>query len=280
MASMRRTLSPSPSRPGRAPSAATARAPSDPLGVDSYWARSLRPLHMLVFLLPLVAAYELGSLLFLTDPAAGIQRSVEAYRLLGDFFHAFGIVGLFLPGIALVAVLLTWHLMLKDRWRVELSTLAGMLLESIAWTIPLLVLAAITDHARSLALAAAGTSGEPLGDLSVMSRLAIAIGAGLYEEMLFRLVGIALLHVILVDLIQMPKRVGAATAIVLSALAFAIYHRPDLPSEWGKLLFFTLSGIYLGTVYTMRGFGIVVGTHAMYDILVLVIFPALRSGPG
>jgi membrane protease YdiL (CAAX protease family) len=153
---------------------------------------------------------------------------------------------------------------------------------------PLLVLAAISDHARTSGIAAlpgpyalpalAGATGDPVQDLPLMARLTIAIGAGLYEEMLFRLVGLALLHWIIVDLIEAPQKAGMAIAVVLSALAFALYHKPELPQEYGKLLFYTISGIYLGSVYLMRGFGITVGTHAIYDILVLVVFPSLRHG--
>lgn len=240
----------------------------------------MRPLHMLIFLAPLLIAYEAGSIFYLVDPAAGVQRSVEAYKVFGDFFHVFGLVGLFLPGIALVTVLLTWHVMVRDKWAVDGRTLATMLVESVMWTLPLLVLAAASDQSRGIfktaALAAqqAGTSGGGIHALPLMTRLTIAVGAGLYEEMLFRLVGVALLHFIFVDLIGMKPRWGTAIAVVLAGLAFALYHRPDLPAEWPKFLFFTLSGIYLGAVYTMRGFGIVVGTHAVYDVLVLVIFPA------
>ena len=59
-----------------------------------------------------------------------------------------------------------------------------------------------------------------------------------------------------------------------SAIAFAVYHQPTHPTEWAT---YTLSGVYLGTVYVMRGFGIVVGTHALYDVLVLAVGPAISS---
>ncbi len=253
----------------------------------------MRPLHMLVFLTPLVMAYELGSIFFLTDPAAGVQRSVEAYKLFGQFFHLFGLAGVFLPGVALAAVLVIWHLMVRDRWSVHWKTIGGMLLESLLWTLPLLVLAAATNHSRGMfqagamvtempVLAGAGGGsggGNGIHALPLMARLTIGVGAGIYEEMLFRLVGLALLHFILVDLIGTTERVGTSIAVVLGALAFALYHRPELPAEWSKFLFFALSGVFLGTVYMMRGFGIAVGTHALYDVLVLVIFPLFQSGP-
>lgn len=246
----------------------------------------MRPLHMLAFLAPLVIAYEIGSIFALTDTAAGIQRSVEAYKVFADFFHVFGLVGLFLPGVALVTVLLVWHAMVRDRWAIDPRTLAGMGVESLAWTLPLLVLAAAADYSQQQpapvppqALAAVQETGAALHHLPLAARLTVAIGAGLYEEMLFRLVGIALLHFILVDLIGLGQRWGISLAVGLAALAFALYHRPDLPQEWPTFLFFIISGIYLGAVYSMRGFGIAVGTHALYDVIVLVVFPALTP-PG
>jgi membrane protease YdiL (CAAX protease family) len=232
----------------------------------------MRPLHVLVFLLPLLIAYEIGSILYLRD-SAGAHMSVSAYRLFGDFFKVFGLAGAFLPGVALVVVFMVWHVMVRDRWTIDWRTLGGMAAESVAWNMPLLVLAAAMNHARSMAglyaLAADATSFETL---PTGARLTIAVGAGLYEEMLFRLVGLALLHFILVDLIGMSARWGFAIAILLTSLAFAVYHQPRLPEQWPLLLFATTAGIYFGTVYVMRGFGIVVATHALYDVLVLVVF--------
>lgn len=252
---------------------AAGKRVSEPYPHDSYWARSMRPLHVLVFLLPLLIAYEIGSVLYLRD-ATGARVSVSAYRLFGDFFQVFGLAGAFLPGIALVVVFMVWHVMVRDRWALDWRTLGGMAAESVAWTMPLLVLAAAMNHARSMAGMFVLAAGENVGltGLPMGASLTIAVGAGLYEEMLFRLVGLALLHFILVDLIGMSARWGFAIAIVLTSLAFALYHGYALPNEWLKFLFATLAGIYFGTVYVMRGFGIVVAMHALYDVLVLVVF--------
>lgn len=240
--------------------------------LETYWLLSQRPLHVLVFLLPLVLAYEIGSAVFLTDPSTRTQIGVAANRLLTDFFHVFGLAAAFLPGVALLVVLLVWHVLVRDRWRVDPKTLGGMLIESLAWTLPLLVLAAASSHAQAtLAMAGADLHSLPVG-----ARMTIAVGAGLYEEMLFRLVGLALLHFILVDLIGLKERMGSVVAVVVAALAFAVYHQPSLPAQWPMLVFMTLAGIYFGTVYMMRGFGIVVATHAIYDVVVLVVFPNMR----
>lgn len=256
----------------RAPAGRQRAAPAP---ASTYWTLSTRPLHVLLFLLPLIVFYEIGSAVYLVDLATGTRRSVVAKSLLEDFFNVFGVAGAFMPGIALAVVLLVWHLMSRDRWRVDPGTLAAMLFESAAWALPLLVLNAVVNqlvHAPAtaahahLALAAADLQHQ-----STATKIVISIGAGLYEEMLFRLVGLALLHYVLVDLIGMPQRWGAAGAVGLSALAFAAYHGPSLPADWGKVVFYVASGVYLGTVYIMRGFGIAAAAHAIFDVLVLVV---------
>ncbi len=250
----------------------------------SYWFLSSRPLHILVFLAPLVALYEVGSALYLSDVVKGTRQDIKAQRLLSDFFHAFGVAGLFLPGVALFTVLLVWHVLAGDRWRTRAYVLAGMLAESVAWTLPLLLLSAL--HARASAAAVSsvaalsaqgGGGGESVFSLPWQARLTVSVGAGLYEEMLFRLVGTALLHLVLADLLKIKSSIASVLAVIGAALAFALYHDTSLPAamgggtDWPKLIFLTTAGLYLGTLYILRGFGIVVGTHAVYDVLVLVL---------
>jgi membrane protease YdiL (CAAX protease family) len=111
-------------------------------------------------------------------------------------------------------------------------------------------------------------------DLPWQARVTIAIGAGLYEEMLFRLVGVAFLHFVLADVFKLKHGTASAIAVIGAALAFAVYHQYHFASgeiNWPWLLFLTAAGLYFGMLYILRGFGIVVATHALYDILVLVL---------
>lgn len=302
-ASTRKSNKPAPKR---APSAPARKKPHpeptlNTSAPDGYWALSMRPLHVLLFLMPLVVLYEVGSAMYLTDISAGTRESIKAYRLFGDFFNIFGVAGFFVPGVALVTVLLVWHLISGDRWVVKWNCIAGMAAESVAWTLPLIVLSAassrlafnmpgsggVTDGGGSLSALAQGAgngsaAGAPiLADLTWQAKLAVSIGAGLYEEMLFRLVGIALIHFVLKDLLDAREHAASAIAVVGSAIAFALYHDVAMVNgqwNWVVFSFFTLAGIYLGTVYVLRGFGIVVGTHALYDIVVLVLLAPGHSG--
>lgn len=260
------------------------RAPSTRDKLDNYWWASTRPLPVLIFLLPLVLLYELGSAIYLTNPEAGTRKTIEAQKLLGDFFQTLGVVGLFVPGIALATVLIVWHVMARDPWRVRGATLLGMLAESIAWALPLLVLSAAYSRMSAMAgvgAAAAlaqvpGAAGGLMAE-SWQARLTISIGAGLYEEMLFRLVGIALIHLIVRDLLGAKNWLACTIAVLGTAVAFALYHDPRGPSgspDIHRLVFITIAGAYLGNVYVLRGFGVVVGAHAIYDAMVLVFLAA------
>ncbi len=245
--------------------------PSERITVASrlaYFTDSRQPLTMLVFLLPLVLVYELGALFFMTGGDAGSSWEVSAQRVLSSVFEVFGVAGLHLPAVLLVVVLLIWQALSREPWRVKPAVLLGMTLESAAMAIPLIVLAALIAPS---AAALIQHQGQAVGELGWPARTTISIGAGLYEEMLFRLIGITALHFLLADLVRLPTRWATGLAVVISAGAFAAYH--DIPTvEVG--VFYFLAGAYFGMLYVLRGFGSVVACHAAYDLVALVIGPA------
>lgn len=246
---------------------------------EDYGYLSTRPLHILVFLLPLVIVYEIGSAVYLAGDQAGAARTIRAERLLSSFFEVFGVGGLYLPGLLLVVVLLIWHLLTRDRWRVRFSVPTWMTVESVFWTMPLLVIGQMVfrlfqSPPQLVVPLLAGEADSALGSLSKPALATIAVGAGLYEELLFRLVGIAVIHAIAADLLRIKDGPAKAIAIFLSAAAFALYHDVMLPSggiDPARLAIFVLAGLYFGTIFVLRGFGIVVAVHALYDLAVLVL---------
>lgn len=239
---------------------------------ESYWERSTRPLHILVFLIPFIVLFEIGSGRYLSDPAHETFRTIRAWSMLLVFFQDFGVAGRFLPAATIVTVLLVWHVMLGDSWLPRPAVIGGMFMESLVWTVPLVVAVKLVLLFGSSAQAAAQTVGG-LESLSREGRATISIGAGLYEELLFRMIGVALLHAVLVDLVKMSERWGTVLAVLIAAVAFAAYHDPMGPDghlEVVRAISLLVAGIYFGAVYVMRGLGIVVAVHAFYDLLVLV----------
>lgn len=251
---------------------ASAARPSPALA-GTYAQQSTRPLHVLAFLLPLIILYEVGTAAYLTHP--GVVDTIGARGMIRQFFSAFGPASFYLPGIMLTGVLVLWHLLVKDAWRVYPTTLLGMFFESVLWVLPLIVFGQLLlggQHAP--ALGGEDVTARTWSDLNWQSRVTLAVGAGIYEELLFRLILVTGVHFLLVDLLRLSHGVGAVIAVIVSAIAFAFYHHSIFAGGQVNLLVLTFyigAGLYFAGLFLWRGFGIVVGTHAVYDIVVLVL---------
>lgn len=261
-----------PSRAGGSGGAGGGRAAASIGGpsADDYWSLSASPLHSLVMLVPLVILYEIGAVLSLR----AVRTEVLADKLMGEFLRLFGLVGLLLPAVAMLGVLLLMHIVRGDRWRVRPVVVLGMALEASLWALPLVVFGQLMLQAPLVAGAAAGGGGAgvaSLMDLTVSQRATIALGAGLYEEFLFRLVCIALVHLVAHDVFKLSERVAGVLAVVVSAGLFAAYHPGVFAGGLNLPLagFYLMAGVFFAVVYLTRGFGIAVGAHAAYDLIVL-----------
>lgn len=223
---------------------------------ESYWAVSRRPLTSLVFSLPLVLAYE-GGVLLLGRTAARNGADVWLRTLLDRL----GFGTYFLLPVLTVVGLLAWHHVEHDRWRFSGRILAGMLGECLLWAAVLLGIARLQDRFWPLATAA----GE-----SVVARLIAFCGAGLYEEVLFRLL-------LLPAVAWLATRLGAGAAaaalwgVVGSSLLFSLAHYVGPLGDVFDIYSFTfrfLAGCFFAVLFELRGFGIAAGSHAAYDMLV------------
>lgn len=243
-------------------------------GLTDYWHAARRPLQVLVFLAPLIVAYELCLALLLQTGDGLRVNTVEAHKTLLTFFTALGVAptgGLYLGGIVMLVVLLAWHVLARERWRVEGSVLLLMAIEVLIWTVPLLLLSHLIAARPELT---AAPTGPTFAQLDLPSRMAISVGAGLYEELVFRMIIIAMVHTLLVDLGKASELTGSTIAVLVSAAAFTFYHQlrgPDGAISTRKVLFFSAAGLYFGTLFLLRGFGIVVGVHALYDIVTVIL---------
>ena len=109
-------------------------------------------------------------------------------------------------------------------------------------------------------------------DGTVLERLTLSIGAGLYEELLFRVVIVALLAngFRLLGIGRVPAGI---VATVLGALLFSAFHYIGPLGERLELqsfVFRAIAGLAFSALYLVRGFGITAWTHALYDVAVLL----------
>lgn len=225
------------------------------------------PLYSLIFIFPLVAIYEVGALML--RPTAWPERRLVAQGAMQSLFGWIGADAPWLSGAAIILVvtLLCWHVFSGGSWRVRMWVPAVMIAESIALSIPLLVIGRI-GATMALHQATSGASFE-----SLRADLILSLGAALYEEFVFRLAVLVIVLSALTHLFRAPRGVAMAAAVAVAAAIFALCHvRPVGAEAWDgvRMAVRLAAGAYLGVVFLLRGLGVAVGCHAAYDVIVLV----------
>jgi membrane protease YdiL (CAAX protease family) len=256
---------------GRSTEAADA-ARSKPAPTLGYFEQSSMPFTSLVFLAPLIVVYEIGTRWYALDPVSHVEQRIIAFNIMQNFFNWFGATGQYMPAAAVVGILLAFHIAKNDSVSARSGVLAGMCFESVMYAIPLVTLGYLFQHYLL---------SHQVAD-NWRRLLVLSIGAGIYEEMVFRLVLFHVLHIILVDILRVPKGRAIPLMVVMSAISFSLYHYriPWFPwlnctgseeFEWQSFVFRTLAGIYFGLIFMWRGFGLTAGAHASYDIAIVIL---------
>jgi membrane protease YdiL (CAAX protease family) len=105
--------------------------------------------------------------------------------------------------------------------------------------------------------------------------VSLLIGAGLFEELLFRLGILTLIW-------ALTRRFGLA--LVVSALVFGLYHITPLSgmdaytaTPITAVLASAAMGIYMGLIYRYRGFLAAVLVHGLGDWIVILLLTSMRS---
>ena len=189
--------------------------------------------------------------------------------------HLLGTLGLtdqWLPPLILVLILLGWQVIDPRDWRFSPSILVGMVLESLLLATALVGVSRLIDLGFSaidhggLAILSVAQSPAPIN----LGPLIGFLGAGVYEEALFRLMLVPIFFYLL-RLLQTPQVFASALAVTGSALLFSLAHHAGTPGEsftWFAFVFRWMAGVFFAWVFVIRGFGVAVGTHTAYDILV------------
>jgi membrane protease YdiL (CAAX protease family) len=230
-----------------------------------YLAATRHPWPCFLFLLPLLTAYE-SSVCWLggTRPEA-LRNGADTWLHWG--LEAFGFSQLYwVPGLVAVVFLLWSWKRRDDRPRDLPGVCIGMAMESLAFAGGLWGLSrGLGPFLDSLGITLDCPPMDP-----ALSQLITFVGAGIYEEVLFRLFLFAGLRGLLVNL-EVGSLQATLLAGVSSALLFALAHHIGPYGEDFDgfiFLFRTLAGLYFAAVFQFRGFGIAVGAHACYDVLV------------
>lgn len=241
------------------------------LANEGYWFEARQPLVCLVFLAPLLMVYELGVLSIGGNQPELIRNGADYWMRSG--LSQLGFTHTFLLPALIVGTLLVWHICCKHPWKVSGETLIGMFAESLLFAFCLIVLGQVQD----LAFQRLSQPEMLFIEQESASRVVSFVGAGVYEEVMFRLLLLPLCYLLFRGM-MLQVRWSAILAIISTSLIFSFAHYVGAAGDQFSVFSFTfrtIAGLFFAGLFFLRGFGITVGAHATYDIIVGVM---LESG--
>lgn len=289
------------------PDPAPDRLPSDPMtpaataDTDSgegreatgkqfgYWRATRSATYGFLAALPLFALYE--SLILFVNAQGTSQIRVGADLWLKQLMAMFGGTGLFALGIPVLLIGI-W-IFVRERkqrppirlawfgWLIGESTVYAVVVALLVSTVIGLVFAFYPVIAPEFALALSAAAAQPpalpaamvqaTNSLSTPMMLVLSIGAGLYEELVFRVILVGGLFWILNKGMTRSWMAYTVAALVGALLFSAVHYVGALgdPFTLASFSFRFLFGLALNGIFLARGFGVAAWTHAIYDVLVV-----------
>jgi len=210
--------------------------------------------------------YEGGVILVGGDDANSLRNGADAWMRWG--LERYGLGQMWAAPLIVVAILIARSLMnWTSRPQEPIATCFGMTIESLLFAVALWAIA------RNF-VPLLNEWDIPTANVSFQSpatgQLITYVGAGIYEEVLFRL-GLFSVLCFLLRVVLLPKWFAVPVSALIAALAFAAAHHIGPNGEEivaAKFLFRTVAGLFFTVLFVTRGFGVAVGAHAAYDILV------------
>jgi len=102
--------------------------------------------------------------------------------------------------------------------------------------------------------------------------LILSLGAGIYEEFLFRVLLFGGISLVFARLLKFDTFFAGFFAAMLTSSAFSLIHYLGVFGETFSaysFLFRFFGGLFFCLIYQLRGFSVAVYTHAIYDILIV-----------
>lgn len=220
--------------------------------------------------LPLFIAYEVLIRVVNAPGEAGVRVGADVW--IKQALAWVGADRMFWVSLAVIAIgaMAVWTER-RRRWPMRGAWFLGMLAESVVYAIlvALLVSNLVAGIFHGLH-AVPAMAGAPEG-FGIATMLALSLGAGLYEELVFRVLLVTGMAWILERTGVRHGKAYLAAALV-GALLFSAVHYIGVfgdPFTWASFTFRFLFGLALNGLYLARGFGIAAWTHALYDVFVV-----------
>jgi hypothetical protein len=237
---------------------------SNPLPAEQSSPRNLLTSLILVF--PLFLIYQVGVLFTLpmlngADFVTTLLFASFGLTIRGYLLFLAIVVGVFAVALAV----------LKRKQHFHSKVILPVLLES---TIYALTMGSIIVLLMTKVLGFSPGLSASLPQQGLVTRLVMSLGAGVYEELVFRLGLLGGCLVLLQKLLGMSRWAALVGAFALSSVVFStVHYLPPTGDTFAfeSFTFRVLAGVVFGLLYKLRGLAVAVYTHAFYDIFVLVI---------
>lgn len=216
--------------------------------------------------IPLLVLYEV--LIRITQPGTGYMVRISVDVWLRQLFRFAGFNAL--SAILFIALLIGAIILYKNKdnlRQVKRSYFLWMAAESLFYAV---CVGLFVQLFLNFIFLMSTTPGLDL--LNKWQLFALSLGAGLYEELFFRVILVSLLLYFFRKVVR-NKNYVHALAIITAALMFSAVHYTGSMGDVFTLhsfLFRFVFGIALNLIYVARGFGIAAWTHAMYDVIVVL----------
>ena len=231
--------------------------------MSQYLTVSKSPLYSFIFTLPLFLLYEVGIFLISSRDIDQLRNGADV--LMRQVLESFGVYGMYgFGGTFLIGFLIAFLRQKKNLRTSEIESrfLLIMFFESIVWATLLVIMMIKIPTFLSLS-----------NEDHLIQQVVLAIGAGIYEEFVFRVLlisGLAILFGLIFNWGEFGK---SFLSVIISSAIFSIFH---FFGSYGDTFSFPLffvrffAGIFLAMIYIFRGFGITAYAHSIYDLFVLV----------
>jgi hypothetical protein len=237
-----------------------------------YWRHSRAHRYSLLFALPLLVLYEVLAAVLGYGESEVIRNGADVI-LKSAFIALLGRHGPLVFGALLIGVAL-W-LTIRDMRRhgshLQPGIFALMMGESILLALGFgIVVVSITS--RLLAPFAVLVQ-SPMQQLDFATQVMVSLGAGLYEELLFRVLLVGAIAMIGTRVLGWSAVTAGVVAVGVGAFVFSAFHYIGPfgdPLEAGSFTFRLIAGVFFSALFVTRGFGITAWTHALYDVFLLL----------
>ena len=240
--------------------------------MSPYWKSVREPRYSLIFVLPLLLAYEALAWTLGRTGQAAVRNGADV--LLKQLFVTLGgpyglrIFAAVLSGAGIILV----GRDIRKRGLPTARVFGGMAAESAFYALLLGVVAsALTSFLLTGRLML--PQGGQLEQLPFSVQLMVSLGAGIYEELVFRVLLVAGLAALASRVFGWKPLPAGIFAAVLGALIFSGFHYIGSYGDPFRLDTFTfraIAGLLFSGLYLTRGFGIAAWTHALYDVFLTI----------